>query len=147
ATPACEPLPEEVWPIDWYLQAAAGLQAVGRDEACKRLRALASYERLSALLFEEQDREEEKLFVLCRMLFTAKPGGEFRRPATGGAGFCGDTKYEDWPLDPIEVVGGIPFKVARAKGALAGTPERPDGYLSYCIQHCDWSPVGFGPKS
>ena len=132
--------------IDWYLQTAASLQAVGKDEACKRLRALAAHKRLDALPFEEQNVEVMRVFVVCRMLFTARPGGEFPRAAIGGAGFLGGTSYKDWPLDPIEVVDGVPFQVAWGY-TLAGTPESPSRYVEYCVENCAWSPTAFRPMT
>jgi hypothetical protein len=64
----------------------------------------------------------------------------------GGAIFPSGTTYSDWPLEPIELVDGIPFLVSQGY-ILAGHAEHPLQYLSYCIQECDWSSFRFAPKS
>jgi hypothetical protein len=78
------------------------------------------------------------------MLFRSRPGGEFRRHPLGGAHFLGDTDYGDWPLEPIEIVDGIPFLVVRGYD-MAGESVPPVHYVDYCIEHCDWSPLQYLP--
>jgi tetratricopeptide (TPR) repeat protein len=121
--------------VDPYIAAAATIQAAGEDKAGKLLLALA----------KDQD-DGEKVIVLCRMLFTAKPKAEFRRPFIGAAFFLGETKYADWPLEPIELVAGVPFLVTRGY-ALGGSPEHPERYLEYCIGNCAWQTAEFQPRS
>lgn len=117
--------------VDPYLRAAVSLQALGKDKACGKLLDLAKVKR-------EDSGESQKVVVLCRMLFAAKPGGEFRRPMIGGAVFLGGTGYSDWPLEPIECVDGVPFLVA-AGYFLAGHAEPSESYVQYCMTNCVWS--------
>ena len=110
-----------------YIRAAAALQALGRKRACRQMMAWA-----------KRDRNAEQLFVLCRMLFTRRGASEFRRPMIGGAVFLAGTTYNDWRLEPIELVDGVPFVIVRGH-MLAGQPESPESYFEYCMANCDWS--------
>lgn len=122
---------------DQYIEVAARLQAVGKEKAISLLRALA------------QDPDYcGKTFVLCRMLFTTKPNGDFRRPGIGCPHcYLGqpDTFFY-WPLEPIALVDGVPILVVSAY-ALSGLPEPPEMYLDYCVKNSDWSTTRFVPKS
>jgi hypothetical protein len=127
--------------VDPYLRAAVALQDMGRERAVEHLRAWAA------------KGADERPIVLCRMLFTARTGGEFRRPALGAALFVGGgmleargSEYKNWPLEPIELVDGVPLLVTRGY-ALGGRAERPSSYLAYCVEHCDWSTFRFRAKS
>jgi hypothetical protein len=94
-----------------------------------------------------QDRNvETQVIILCRMLFTQRPGADFRRPMIGGASFFGGTDYADWPLEPIELVDGIPFLITRGY-FIAGLAERDEGYLRYCETNCDWSGFRYTTKN
>ena len=121
--------------VDPYIAAAAKIQSVGEDEAGKHLLALA----------KDVDHGD-KVIILCRMLFTAKSNAEFRRPFIGAAFFLGDTAYADWPLEPIELVDGVPFLVVRGY-ALGGSPEHPKRYVEYCVGNCAWQTAEFKPRS
>lgn len=122
--------------VDPYMAAASRLQALGKEKACKRLQALA----------EQDDFPHGRVIVLCRMLFAKKAGSKFRRPEIGAASFLADTDYPDWPLEPIELVDGVPFLVTRGY-SLGGHAEPSSVYLKYCMRNCDWSSVTFKPKS
>jgi len=115
--------------VDPYLDTAAALQAMGRNEACKFLSAAATNSDAAYTM---------KMAVLCRMLFTNRPGTEFRRAQVGTPALIGGTGLEDWPLEPIELVDGIPFAVAQGY-RLAGRAELASSYLNYCMTNCDWS--------
>ncbi len=118
-----------------YIRAAVALQAMGRDRACQRMAALA-----------RRDDEAEQVYILCRMLFTNRASSNFRRPEIGAAIFIGDTDYTDWPLEPIELVDGVPFVIVWGY-TLHGYEEPPGSYLEYCMTNCDWSAVKFQVKS
>jgi hypothetical protein len=89
--------------------------------------------------------DDRRMIVLCRLLFQARPGSQFRRPGLGEPTFIGGTRYADWPLEPIELVDGVPFLIVRGY-TLAGEPESGLAYLEYCITSCDWSGVRLEPK-
>jgi hypothetical protein len=124
-----------VYRADPYIRAAASLQKMGQEKAVEALSRLA------------KNRDQSKqVIVLCRMLFAKKPGGEFRRARIGGAEFVGDTDYAEWPLEPIELVDGVPFLVTIVwRGAPF--PESAHSYLVYCKRNCDWSGYSFVPKT
>jgi hypothetical protein len=121
--------------VDPYIQAAIGLQSLGRSNALAQLHSMA------------QDRKfETRVIVLCRMLFTQRPGSDFRRPMIGGASFFGGTDYADWPLEPIELVDGVPFLITRGY-VIGGVPEPDEWYLRYCETNCDWSDFRYTTKN
>ena len=123
--------------VDPCIQSAVLLQGVGQETALETMTTLAN-----------EERQEHKVIILCRMLFTARRGGEFRRPSIGELGLFGGTKSADWPLEPIELVRGIPFLVYAAPYKLvAGFPEPGSWYLRYCIADCNWSGFRFVLKS
>lgn len=129
--------------VDALIRAATELQALEKIEAMSFFLTFAkdSYKNNS---FDG----EQALIALCRMLFTqrkssakkAKP--EFRRARIGEPGFLGDTDYDDWPLEPIEIIGGIPFLIVQGY-TLAGFAEPADRYIEYCIGNCDWNDYRF----
>jgi hypothetical protein len=121
--------------VDPYTCAAATLQALGKDKASDILLQLAKN--------REQDNQ---VIVLCRMLYTPKAKGEFRRPLIGAAHFLGGTDYAAWPLEPIELVDGVPFLITRGY-SLGGKAEPAESYVMFCIEHCDWNSVQFKSKT
>jgi hypothetical protein len=130
-------LPEpraERYKVDPYLQAAADIQAKPANVAADTLRAMARHD------------DSNRTIVLCRILFTAKPGETFWRPAIGGAVFLGGTDYRDWPLEPIQLVDGVPFLISRGY-ILLGQTTSAESYVRYCLEHCDWNPIRYKPKS
>jgi hypothetical protein len=114
-----------------YITAAARLQEMGRESACQALSQAA-----------QTHRNNQQVIVLCRMLFTKRGNSEFRRPMIGGACFLGDTDYPDWPLEPIELVDGLPFLITQGY-ILFGWPEPAEAYLLYCMANCDWTTTHF----
>jgi hypothetical protein len=121
---------------DPYIRAAVRLQRLGREAAIDALGELS----------REEGVEGHRAIILCRMLFTKKAGGEFRRPLLGAAAFLDGTDYPDWPLEPIEVVDGVPFLIVRSY-TLGGVPESSEGYLDYCVTDCEWNSVPYRVKT
>lgn len=121
--------------VDPYCRAAAALQAMGQDKANAILLQLAKT--------REQDNQ---VIVLCLMLNTPKAKGEFRRPRIGAADFLGGTDYAEWPLEPIELVDGVPFVITHGY-SVRRKPEPSELYLKYCIEHCDWNSAKFERKT
>lgn len=130
-----------------YLEAAVALQALGQEKAVKFLsKRCDDIVRVVRAGKFEQVENGEKAILLCRMLFVAKPKGEFRRPRIGDPSGIGDTAGEDWTLEPIELVDGVPFVVIKGY-AIFGFPEMADHYLKYCVETCDWNPDKFKAKT
>jgi hypothetical protein len=143
----------EKYKADAYIAAAAKLQALGKEKAValladfgKEFRSPVGYDGL----------DETRVAILCRMLFVARPNGEFRRPSLGAPLFVGPTGFKEsndwpavfkeWPLEPIELVDGVPFLVVRGH-FIAGFSEPHGEYLEYCVKNCDWNPEAFKPKT
>jgi hypothetical protein len=125
---------ERNYEVDSYIKAAIGLQSLSHEAAIERLCALT------------RSQIGDRVLPLCRMLFVRRDEPGFVRPGTGGASFLGGTDYADWPLEPIELVDGIPFLIARGY-LVAGFPEPAEKYLDYCLENCDWNPVRYVPKT
>jgi hypothetical protein len=123
---------------DAYLTAASLLQKLGREKA---ILALRNYSQAH----DNAPPELDQVFVLCRMLFVSKKGGEFRRPRLGAPEFLRG-KRSDWPLEPVAIEDGIPFLVIRGY-RLEGVAERPVDYLQYCESECAWNSYEFSTRS
>jgi hypothetical protein len=117
-----------------YMQAAVHLQAMGRGVACLTL--------LKAAAQAPTCEQDEQIIVLCRMLFTKRATSEFSIPALGAPCCLGGTDYSDWPLEPMELVDGVPFLITRGY-KLGGEAEPACSYVRYCIANCDWNTVPF----
>lgn len=110
-----------------YIRAAIDLQRLGREDACR------------ILAKEAVDKpDDQHVVVLCRMLFKQRAGAEFRRPQIGGADFLAGSEYADWPSEPIELQGGVPFLITRGY-VLGGVAEPAGSYLKYCMANGDWN--------
>jgi hypothetical protein len=123
--------------VDPFIRAAVKLQKLGKEKAIAALSALAAQADVD---------EEGKVTVLCRMLFAARPGREFRRRGMGRPVLLGETKGADWPLEPIEIVDGVPFCIVRVYN-VAGEILSVRVYLRYCVRECDWGKRAYAPKS
>lgn len=157
------PHPWDRYRVDPYIAAAIALQtdpkatrdvlrklAKDADDRVKGAHAALGDSKLTGdarqkLLTDIYYRDADKVIVLCRMLFAAKPKGEFRRPGLGGPAFPGGGNPKDWPLEPIELVDGVPFLVVLGY-TLGGSPEKVSSYLDYCLDNCDWTSERYQPK-
>lgn len=124
--------------VDPFIRAAVTLQRMGRDAAIKEL--LAHAQDLKGPYVDTAN--DHQVIILCRMLFTKRSEGEFRRPRIGSPSFLGQTTFADWPLEPIELVDGIPFRIVQDY-SLLGYAEQGDQYLEHCAAKCDWSSTVF----
>lgn len=119
--------------VDNYIRAAMSLQAIGQEAACQTLLGMHT----NGIL-------DKNVFALCRMLFTQRGTNEFRAPLRHGFGDYLAERREDWPLNPIELVDGIPFCIAVMDGwSGAGPSESSEEYVRYCMTKCDWSTHAF----
>lgn len=121
--------------VDPYIAAAAAFQAEPKTAA----------DTLKKLIKDADGDDKDQAFILCRMLFTAKPKGEFRPPLLGAPSFLGVMDDKGWPLDPIELVDGVPFLVVTGFFG-GGDPESASQYLDYCLKECDWTTEKYKPK-
>jgi hypothetical protein len=127
----------EAYRVDPYIRAAKHLQALGQTAACAKLLALSDTRDVD---------HADQIAILCRMLFAQRHGSDFRRPMLGGASFIGGTAYSDWPLEPIEIIDGVPFAIVGGYSIL-GAPPESQAYIRYCMTNCDWSGIKFEPKT
>lgn len=118
-----------------YIRAAAKLQSLPKTQAVAILTTVAN-----------DLKHDDQIIVLCRMLFVAKPGREFRKPRLGTPDYFNGTEDAQWPLSPIELVDGVPFLIC-AGHRLAGIREPAGAYLAYCVKTCNWSKYEFAPTS
>ena len=121
-----------------YINTACILQASGEEVSYSALRAA----------IDDKATSPDVVFVLCRMLYIPKPSKTFRRPELAAPVFFGGTKIEDWPLEPIEIIDGVPFLIILghlvARGHFLATPEEsPLKYLEYCSKECVWNSVTY----
>lgn len=122
----CPDFQYEQYRVIPYIKAAIQLQNMGEQSAISLLK-----------YYSEMEENQNRVIILCRMLFDTDVTGEFRRSLIGGAVFAGNSSYADWPREPIEIVQDIPFLIARGY-TLGGMPERAIDYLEYCDQNCVW---------
>jgi hypothetical protein len=127
----------EQYKADPYLVVASALQAEGKEKAKLIMADPAGL---------GEDKNGLKVILLCRMLFLAKPKGDFRSPLLGLPIFVGPTKSDEWPCEPLDIVDGVPFLIVKSY-RLDGLPESSIHYLDYCIKCCDWNQEMFKPKS
>jgi hypothetical protein len=119
--------------VDDYIRAAVALQAMGREVACQTLFAATKTNSIIDYRFD----------VLCRMLFTHRGTNAFRPPFRGTCSYYLGQAV-DWPLDPIEIVDGIPFFIRVGCRGQGGTgPQSGESYLRYCMTNCDWNTYTF----
>jgi hypothetical protein len=134
-----EELPDTVqwgqYKVAPYIRTAVALQALEHAAALERLHALAQSRDANA-----------RVIILCRMLFAARPGSDFRSPGIGAASFFGGTDYSDWPIEPIELVDGVPFLITGGY-SVGGEGETDEQYLDYCERSCEWSSVRYSIKT
>jgi hypothetical protein len=123
----------EDYRISDYLATTAQLLARAPDERIALLRAFARNRYRSS-----------QIIPLCRMLFEAKDGDTFRRPALGTPQFVDPRSARNWPLEPITLFEGVPILVVRGY-SLAGKREGPEQYLEYCLKACKWREVPYIP--
>ena len=124
----------ERYQVDSFIREAVDLQALGQTAALEKLQAMARGETA------------DQVFILCRMLFTNRPGSDFRGPGLGQADFPDATFKSDWPLEPIALVDGVPFLLVQGY-TVNGVSESGAEYLDYCEAHCVWSDYKYTVKT
>jgi hypothetical protein len=137
-----------------YIRAAIQLQEMGQAAAVEQLLSLAKTAAISAAI-SDAIADEQRTAILCRMLFVARRGSTFARASyLGGASFYGEdysvetTSYTNWPSEPIELEGGIPFAIVHGyEYEGIWDPHGAESYVHYCATNCVWSSFRFTPKS
>ena len=75
---------EAEYRVDPYLKIAQQLQDMGERAATQELLKFAKSVAVATNWISSLD-DEQRIAILCRMLFTNKPGSDFERPAFLGA--------------------------------------------------------------
>lgn len=79
--------------------------------------------------------EDDHVFTILRVLFEpADPTAKFPVPRNFSASVDGEVEME-WPLNPIVLVGDIPFRYHRSM-AFGGVPEMAERHLEFVKQSC-----------
>jgi hypothetical protein len=147
-----------------YLEAAAALQALPQARAIEVLREWAGsdYYQPDATLPVDLERQrkyaqtelyERQVIALCRMLFEAPPGKNFRAPFMAQSKSFGNLTAADWPLAPIALVDGVPFWILNRPLTVSPTvtvvaprpDERAAAYLDYCLKEMQWTSRRYAP--
>lgn len=155
------PSVEGEYRVDPYLKITQQLQDMGERAATQELLKLAKSVAVATNGISSLD-DEQRIAILCRMLFTNKPGSDFERPAFlgGPVFFDGDSEtlrpdrfsvtknYINWSSEPIEIVDGIPFAVVYGYSYNgAWDPNAAESYVHYCMRDCAWSSFRFSLKT
>lgn len=120
----------EVWQQTFriipYLRTAIKLQSMSQEEAEATLRAWA-----------QDTNNNEKVAILCRMLFESENDEPLRRPRLGDPVFVGG-EMSNWPLEPITIYKDIPICIVSGY-VIGGLPEHGMNYLNYSIKNGSWT--------
>jgi hypothetical protein len=143
--PAARPLSRELELIDaaacWpfsdpkgveLIRAVNALRPLGKDQALATLEKYVELTKDSQYTFDGQ----EIVFWIIRLLFEPIRL-EDRIPSPAIAVFLVEDNSPEahfWPLNPIELVEGIPFMVGRRIG-LGGHPEHPSSHIQWARRH------------
>lgn len=122
--------------VDPYIEVAMKLQAMGKEKAIRKL-----------LDWGQGDLDYyRQVVLLCRMLFVPQGSSLFQRPSLGAPSFFGGTTEKDWPLEPIEIIDGVPFLIVNGY-TIGGQSLPAREYVMYCYQLCDWNPYQYQMKT
>lgn len=135
-SPERRPTEDRAFHIAPHLELAIELQGLDDGARADRLRELAHDGAAPGI----------DVFVLCRMLFEARPESECRRPLLGQPLYLGGTTGADWPVDPIAIVDDVPILVV-AGYMLGGLPEPARDYVEYNLATCGWSERRYAAKT
>jgi hypothetical protein len=114
--------------IDRLLSIAVQIQALSPEARQRKLEQIAGKGAI-----------DQDCYHLCRLLFVPKGTALFRAPRLGIPQYINESHAKAWPDDPFAIVDGIPFQIVTGY-TLAGRPESPIAYLTYCIDSCKWNP-------
>ena len=90
------------------------------------------------------DLDEQRLFLILRLLFVPQDPTSQMPPLVIGAPRPNLVAPNDWPLFPLVLLNGIPFFMTGGY-SLYGVPESPLVHLEYCRKKCVLRPAPLGP--
>lgn len=115
---------------DTAVNAVNILIQAGESAACDALRKFVQ----SAGGTENADKFNEKVCLMCRLLFIATNTAEaLRGPKLGGSGILpyDNMGSADWPYLPFAIVNEVPLSMTTGF-TMQGIPENCGEYLTYC---------------
>ena len=121
-----------VWKFrpDEAVRSANVLIAAGQDAACASLERVGGVQRE----FPENNRVNERVCLLCRLLFVPQSNSvPLRPPWLGGPELLPwhSMKDEDWPDSPFVIAESVPLSISSGY-SLEGNPESARRYIAYC---------------
>lgn len=120
------------------LKSANKLIDLGKEEAIQQLRQYLKYSNDKPDSVQSAFKSQERVILLCRILFEPQSNKKFRAPMLGAPVlFSKSLNESDWKLLPLEFVDGIPFLMVNGY-LLRGQPETGEMYLDYCIENANW---------
>lgn len=119
-------------------QPAPIIRAINALHGLGKQKAVSAIEEHLKMLREGDQRssgEDDHVFTILRVLFEpVDPTTKFPVPRNFSASVDGEVEKE-WPLNPVVLVAGIPFKYHRSMGG-SGTPEIAASHLEFVKQSC-----------
>lgn len=111
------------------LQSANKLLSLGDAKAYRVLRSCASWKGYDL-------PSDERVILLCRMLYVPRRGAYLRPPRLGVPVYLPQESmpHEKWPHFPLVFSEGIPFLLIDGY-AVYGIPESSRKYLEYCREN------------
>jgi hypothetical protein len=121
---------------DRFLEVGEHLQFLGKKEACECLAELGS-----------TSEDVITIVIFCRMLFHPPEKRPMPELTVGDPRFLGRTNKEHWPLEPIEIIDGVPFLIVRSY--ITGTFRVDAGkrYVDWYVEHWHWRESKYSKKS
>lgn len=123
------------------------LHALGKEKAITILRTYIALSTSDPGRSEQYDLDEQRVFLVLRLLFVQKYGKIGMPPLLIGASDVVVSHLNSsWPLFPIAVVNQIPFLLVSGY-TLGGFPQNPLDHLDYCLQFCQLRHKPIEPES
>lgn len=119
-----------------YILAAKNLQSMGRAAAERYM-----------MDYAKKGYDSDQIYILCRILYVKSGRGDFNEPKLGKGHFVAENGGKEFPLQPIEIVDGVPFLIVYDYAIFGGMPDSPAEYLDYCRENCGWNTYNYRVKS
>jgi hypothetical protein len=81
--------------------------------------------------------DDDHVFIILRLLFEPiNPTQPFPVPMNAAPRVHSRRVASEWPLNPVELIGGIPFRYHIAMGGYSGSFETAESHLDFVKQAC-----------
>lgn len=121
------------------VHAVNGLRQLGQNAALDVLRKYLTVVT-GADRRQDFDIDDQRLFLILRLLFTCEAAEQRMPPLLIGApDFEPAADDDSWPLFPLALVDDIPFLLVRGFGAMfGGAAQSPLEHLNYYAANCSF---------